>query len=71
MKTPKISVIINCYNSEVFLREAIDSVYAQSFKDWEIVLWDNASTDKTSEIAQSYDSRLKFNEKVLTNSKFL
>ena len=60
MKTPKISVIINCYNSEVFLREAIDSVYAQSFKDWEIVLWDNASTDKTSEIAQSYDSRLKY-----------
>ncbi len=57
---PKVSVIMNCYNGERFLKEAIDSVYAQTFTDWEIVLWDNGSTDRTAEIARSYDSRLRY-----------
>src|SRR5450755_3635344 len=56
----KVSIIMNCLNGERFVREAIDSVYAQSYSDWEIVFWDNASTDKTGEIAQSYDSRLRY-----------
>lgn len=57
---PKVSVIINCLNGERYLREAIDSVYAQTFTDWEIVLWDNASTDATAAIASGYDRRLRY-----------
>ena len=57
---PTFSVIINCLNAEKYLREAIDSVYAQTFSDWEIILWDNCSTDCTAEIAQEYDQRLKY-----------
>jgi glycosyltransferase involved in cell wall biosynthesis len=57
---PKFSVIMNCYNGEKYLRQAIDSVYAQTYKDWEIVFWDNASTDRTAEIAGSYDERLRY-----------
>ena len=57
---PKVSVIMNCFNGEKYLREAIDSVYAQTYKDWEIVLWDDASTDKTPEIAKSYDNKLRY-----------
>ena len=57
---PKVSVIINCYNGEKYLREAIQSVYAQTFVDWEIIFWDDASTDGSAEIAQSYDHRLKY-----------
>ncbi len=57
---PLVSIIMNCYNGEKYLREAIDSVYAQNYKNWEIIFWDNASTDGTSQIAQSYDSRLKY-----------
>lgn len=57
---PVVSIIMNCFNGEKYLREAIDSVYEQSFGDWEIIFWDNASTDKTSEIAHSYDSRLRY-----------
>jgi glycosyltransferase involved in cell wall biosynthesis len=57
---PTFSVIMNCYNGEKYLRQAIDSVYAQSFTDWEIVFWDNASTDGTRKIAQSYDARLRY-----------
>ena len=40
--------------------EAITSVYAQTYKNWEIVFWDNASTDNTRKIASSFDSRLKY-----------
>lgn len=56
----KVSVIMNCYNGERFLREAIDSVYAQTYRDWEIILWDDESMDNTQEIAISYDDRLKY-----------
>ncbi len=57
---PLVSIIMNCYNSDRFLREAIDSVYAQTYKNWEIVFWDNASDDKSGEIAQSYDEKIKY-----------
>lgn len=57
---PKVSVIMNCYNGERYLQEAIDSVYAQTFKDWEIIFWDNASTDSTPVIVQSYDRKLRY-----------
>jgi glycosyltransferase involved in cell wall biosynthesis len=42
------------------LREAIDSVYAQTYDDWEIVFWDNQSTDDSAKIAKSYDERLRY-----------
>jgi len=57
---PAVSIIMNCFNSAAFLREAIESVYAQTYKDWEIIFWDNASTDKSAEIAKSFDDKLKY-----------
>lgn len=54
------SVIMNCLNCSKYLREAIDSVYAQTYKDWEILFWDNASTDNSAEIAKSYDGKLRY-----------
>lgn len=51
---PLVSVIINCYNGEKYLREAIDSVIAQTYENWELVFWDNQSTDSTREIVESY-----------------
>jgi len=35
------------------LKEAIDSVYAQTYENWEIIFWDNASEDNSAEIAKS------------------
>lgn len=55
---PKVSVIINCYNGENFIKQAIDSVYSQTFEDWEIVFWDNCSSDQSLQIARAYDSKL-------------
>ena len=57
---PKVSIIMNCFNGEKYLREALDSIYAQTFSDWEIIFFDNNSSDNSSTIAQSYDSRLKY-----------
>jgi glycosyltransferase involved in cell wall biosynthesis len=51
---------MNCFNGERYLREAIDSVYAQTRRDWEIIFWDNASTDASAAIAQCYDQRLRY-----------
>lgn len=50
---------MNALNAEKYLREAIDSVFAQTYGDWEIVLWDNASSDRTGEIARSYGERVR------------
>ena len=60
IKQPLVSVIMNCYNGEAFLRNAIDSIYAQTYKNWEIIFWDNASTDTSADIAQSYDEKIRY-----------
>lgn len=59
-RSPRISVIMNCLNCSKYLKEAIDSVYAQTYKDWEIIFWDNASTDNSAKIAKSYCEKLRY-----------
>jgi glycosyltransferase involved in cell wall biosynthesis len=51
---------MNCFNGETFLKEAIDSVYSQTYPNWEIIFWDNCSSDRTQEIASCYDERLVY-----------
>lgn len=58
----RVSVVVNCYNGAAYLREAIDSIYAQTYRDWEIVFWDDASTDDSPTIAASYDAKLKYHK---------
>jgi len=54
-KKPLVSVIIPTYNRAWVLREAIDSVLAQEFKDFELIVVDDGSTDNTGEILGSYE----------------
>jgi glycosyltransferase involved in cell wall biosynthesis len=54
-KKPLVSVIIPTYNRAWVLREAIDSVLAQEFKDFELIVVDDGSTDNTGEILDSYE----------------
>ena len=56
----EVSIIINCLNEEDHLRETLDSVFAQTFQDWEVVFWDNASTDGSAEIANSYGDKARY-----------
>lgn len=58
---PLVSILMNCYNGEKYLREAIDSVFAQTYQNWEIIFWDNRSTDRSSIVCNSYsDSRIRY-----------
>lgn len=57
---PLVSVIMNCYNGERYLREAIDSIFAQTYANWEIVFIDNCSTDGSAAIARSYGARVRY-----------
>lgn len=60
MSTPLVSVCIPTFNRANFLPEAIDSILAQSFRDCELVVSDNASTDETPEVLRRYrDPRLR------------
>jgi glycosyltransferase involved in cell wall biosynthesis len=59
-----VSVCVPAYRAEQFLGATIESVLAQTFTDWELIVLDNASPDRTGEIARSYsDPRIR----VLTN----
>ena len=61
MTSPLVSVIMNCFNGEQYLREAIDSVIAQTYQNWELIFYDNQSIDNSAEIFNSYkDSRFKY-----------
>jgi len=51
---PTVSIIIPTYNCETYIAETLDSVVGQTFKDLEIIVIDDGSTDRTREIASSY-----------------
>jgi glycosyltransferase involved in cell wall biosynthesis len=57
---PRVSVIIPAYNGERHIAETLESVFAQSFEDWEIVLVNDGSTDGTERIVQTYGERIKY-----------
>lgn len=57
---PLVSVIMNCFNGSKYLREAIDSVVSQGYPSWEIVFYDNGSTDNSGSIACSYGDKLRY-----------
>jgi glycosyltransferase involved in cell wall biosynthesis len=66
-ETPEVSVIIPCFNASKFLDEAIRSVTAQSFKNIELLIIDDGSTDNTLHIAKIWaerDERIKIYEKI-------
>lgn len=54
---PEISVVMPVYNAEKYVKEAIDSIINQSFTDFECIIVDDGSTDKTKEIIRSYDDK--------------
>ena len=59
---PLISIVIPVYNREDYLKIAIESVLRQSFTNFELIIWDDGSTDKSVEIASGYaqkDKRIK------------
>jgi glycosyltransferase involved in cell wall biosynthesis len=63
LKKPKVSIGMPVYNGENFLHESLKSLLSQSFRDFELIISDNASTDDTESICRYYqaqDSRIKY-----------
>lgn len=57
----KISVLMPVYNAELYIRQAIDSILNQTFTDFEFIIINDGSTDKSEDIIQEYvDSRIKY-----------
>ena len=57
-----LSIIVPVYNVELYIAECIDSILAQTFKDWELILVDDGSKDNSGKICDEYaqkDSRIK------------
>jgi len=59
-EAPKVSVIIATYNRATFLAETIDSVLQQRFRDYELIVVDDGSTDHTRTLVESYRSRIRY-----------
>jgi glycosyltransferase involved in cell wall biosynthesis len=61
MSKPLVSVIMNCYNGDKYLNESIDSILNQTYSNWELVFWDNRSTDNSAKVVSSYnDPRIRY-----------
>ena len=70
---PQVSVVTSVYNGEAFLEECVNSILNQTFKDFEYIILNNGSTDRTPEILKNYsDPRLRIiNQKNLGVPKSL
>ena len=68
-KEPLISILMNCFNGELYLKDSLNSVLSQSYKNWELIFWDNKSTDDSLKIILDYqDERIKvFESNLHTN----
>jgi glycosyltransferase involved in cell wall biosynthesis len=60
---PRVSIGVPVYNGDKYIEEVLDSLLTQTFEDFELIVSDNASTDRTPEICQAYaarDSRIRY-----------
>jgi len=52
---PLVSVLMTAFNSEKYIAQAIESIMASSYQNWELIIVDDCSKDKTVEIAKSHE----------------
>ena len=58
---PLVTILMNCYNGEKYLKDSLNSLISQSYKNWELIFWDNQSNDRSKKIFDTFnDARLKY-----------
>ena len=60
MSLPLLTVIMPVYNGEKFIRDALESVFAQTYSNIEVIVVDDGSTDGTADIVRSYGDRIRY-----------
>ena len=56
-KKDLVSIILNCFNGSEYLKEALISIQNQTYKNWELIFWDNRSKDNSKEILKSFKNK--------------
>ena len=56
-KKDLVSIILNCFNGSEYLKDALISIQNQTYKNWELIFWDNCSKDSSKEILQSFKNK--------------
>ena len=69
MTPPRVSIIMATFNCASTLKRSIDSILAQTYKDWEFIICDDCSTDSTYDILQEYYLKYPEKIKILKNEK--
>ncbi|WP_424099173.1 glycosyltransferase [Moorena producens] len=60
MNSKLVSIVIPCYNASLFLPQTLNSIFSQTFQNFEIIAVDDGSTDSTLEILESYSKRIRY-----------
>ena len=59
--SPLVSIIMNCHNGQKFLKEAISSIINQTYKKFELIFFNNCSSDQSENIVKNFnDKRIKY-----------
>ena len=61
-REPLVSVIMNCHNGAKYLKDSVESLMSQTYKNWELIFWDNKSFDSSKKIIKKFKDK-----KVITN----
>jgi glycosyltransferase involved in cell wall biosynthesis len=64
---PRLSILIPVYNAEKFISKTIDSVLAQTYTDWELIIVEDKSTDKSFDVIKQYETQYPEKIKVFQN----
>lgn len=57
--SPHVTIVMPLYNCELYVAEAIDSVIAQTYTNWDLIIVDDCSTDRSAEIVKEYECKFE------------
>ena len=63
--SPLVSIIMNSYNGEKFITKSLESAINQTYNNFEIIFWDNCSTDRTEDIIINYRNKIKYYKSII------